>query len=177
MLGQLRKAAERWILERRSYIRGRAPNLNRLSSVRENAINPHPHPNSVFAQFSAVCVFNWMLGQLRKGYGKIVCRGRAPNLDRLSRARKESSRPQPNSVFAQFSVVCIFNWMLGQLRKGCGKSVYSWKSSEFESAEQCEGKCHKPSPSAQFSVRAIPSRIYIQLDTRPIEEGCGKVVS
>src|SRR6266536_2887016 len=122
-------------------------------------------------------MFNWMLGQLRKAIGRSYVRGRAPNLNRLSRARKERSRPQPNSVFAQFSVVCMFNWMLGQLRKDCGKVVYSWKSSEFESAEQCKGKCHKPSPSAQFSVRAIPSRVYVQLDARPIEEGCGKVVS
>src|SRR6266498_3063294 len=66
--------------------------------------------------------------------------------------------------------------MLDQLKKGYKKIVYSWKSSEFKSAEQCEGKYHKPSPSAQFSVRAIPSRIYIQLDARPIEESCGKVV-
>ena len=34
-----------------------------------------------------------------------------------------------------------------------------------------EGKCHKPSPSAQFSIRAILSRVYVQLDARPIEEG------
>src|SRR6266516_466147 len=118
-----------------------------------------------------------MLGQLRKAIERSYIRGKAPNLNRLSRARKERSRPQPNSVFAQFSVVCMFNWMLGQLRKGCGKVVCSWKSSEFKSAEQCEGKCHKPSPSAQFSVRAIPIRVYVQLDARPIEEGCGKVVS
>src|SRR6266511_2001174 len=118
-----------------------------------------------------------MLGQLRKAIGRSYVRGRAPNLNRLSRARKERSRPQPNSVFAQFSVVCMFNWMLGQLRKGGGKVVCSWKSSEFESAAQCEGKCHKSSPSAQFCVRAIPSRVYFQLDARPIEEGCGKVVS
>ncbi len=29
---------------------------------------------------------------------------------------------------------------------------------------------------AQFSVRAILSRVYVQLDARPIEEGCGKIV-
>ena len=29
----------------------------------------------------------------------------------------------------------------------------------------------KISPSTQFSVRAILSRVYVQLDTRPIEEG------
>src|SRR6266545_1954686 len=28
--------------------------------------------------------------------------------------------------------------MLGQLRKGCGKVVYSWKSSELKSAKPCE---------------------------------------
>jgi hypothetical protein len=33
---------------------------------------PHPQPNSVFAHFSAVCMFNWMLGQLRKDCGKVV---------------------------------------------------------------------------------------------------------
>ncbi len=31
--------------------------------------------------------------------------------------------------------------------------------------------------SAQFSIRAILSRVYIQLDIRPIEEGCEKIVS
>ena len=29
----------------------------------------------------------------------------------------------------------------------------------------------KTSPSTQFSVRAILSRVYVQLDARPIEEG------
>ena len=37
-------------------------------------------------------------------------------------------------------------------------------------------KMEKTSPSTQFSVRAILSRVYIQLDARPIEEGCGKIV-
>src|SRR6266498_4188696 len=45
-------------------------------------------PNSVFAQFSVVCMFNWMFGQLRKVIGRSYVRGRAPNLNRLSRARK-----------------------------------------------------------------------------------------
>src|SRR6266511_903749 len=138
MLGQLRKAIKK------SYVRGRTPNLNRLSSVRENTINSHPQPSSVFAQFPVVYMFNWMLGQLREAVEKSFLkrrsyiRGKTSNLNRLSRARKERSRPQPNSVFAQFSVVCMFNWMLGQLRKGCGKVVScgevvcSWKSSEFE---------------------------------------------
>ncbi len=30
---------------------------------------------------------------------------------------------------------------------------------------------------AQFSIRVILSRVYVQLDIRPIEEGCEKVVS
>src|SRR6266536_800419 len=137
----------------------------------------------MFAQFSVVCMFNWMLGRLRKAVGRSCLEGvcswkRSESESAEQREGKEiKSRSQPNSVFAYFSVVCMFNWMLGQLRKGCGKVVYSWKSSEFESAEQCEGKCYKLSPSAQFSVRAIPSRMYVQLDARPIEEGCGKVVS
>ena len=49
-------------------------------------------------------------------------------------------------------------------------------SFELELTEQ-QGKKHKISPSAQFSVRAILSRVYVQLGVRPIEEGCGKIVS
>ena len=50
------------------------------------------------------------------------------------------AHPQSNSVFAQFSVLCMFNWMLGQLRKAVGRWFLkcSWKSSELESAESCE---------------------------------------
>src|SRR6266545_3703740 len=94
MLGQLRKAVGRSFLEGRSYIRRRAPNLNRLSSVRENTINPHSQPNSVFAQFSVVCMFNWMLGRLRKAVGRSLLegrsyvRGKALNLSRLSSAKE-----------------------------------------------------------------------------------------
>ena len=62
-------------LKERSYIRGRAPNLNRLNSVRENTINPHFQPNLVFAQFPVVCMFNWMLDQLRKAVGRSYVRG------------------------------------------------------------------------------------------------------
>ncbi len=32
-------------------------------------------------------------------------------------------------------------------------------------------KISKTSPSTQFSIRVILSRVYIQLDTRPIKEG------
>src|SRR6266487_4309590 len=100
-----------------------------------------------------------MLGQLKKGCRKIVYSWKSSELKSAESCEKkyQKPRPQPNSVFAQFSVVCIFNWMLDQLRKGCGKIVYSWKSSELESAEPCEEKYQKPRPQpnsvfAQFSV-------------------------
>src|SRR6266536_6568358 len=67
MFGQLKKAIER------PYVRGRAPNLNRLSSKRKS-IKSHPRPNSVFAQFSVVCMFNWIFGQLRKTIGRSYVR-------------------------------------------------------------------------------------------------------
>ena len=47
-----------------------------------------PQSNSVLAQFSVVCMFNWMFGQLRKTIRRSYIRERAPNLNRLSRARK-----------------------------------------------------------------------------------------
>ncbi len=61
------------------------------------------------------------------------------------------------------------------IEKGYKKIVYSWKSSELKSAEQWEKK-HKTSPSAQFNIRAILSRVYIQLDARPIKKDCGKII-
>ena len=77
--------------------------------------------------------------------GRSYVRGRAPNLNRLSRARKhlalspiEYSR-NSQSLYVQLDA-----------RR---KVVYSWKSSELK------------------SVRAILSRVYVQLDARPIEEG------
>src|SRR6266536_6488495 len=118
----------RSFLEGRSYVRGRAPNLNRLSAVRENAINPHPQPNSVFAQFSVVCMFNWMLGRLRKAVERSCLEGvyswkRSESKSAEQREEKEiKPRSQPNSVFARFSVACMFNCMLGRLRKTVGRS-------------------------------------------------------
>src|SRR6266536_1670374 len=151
MLGQLRKGCEKIVYSWKSSERKSA---EQREEKREKS---RSQSNSVFAQFSVVCMFNWMLGQLRKGCGKVVCSWKSYELKSAEQReeKREKSRSQPNSVFAQFSVVCMFNWMLGQLRKGCGKVVCSWKSSEFESAEQCEGKCHKSSPSAQFSVCSI----------------------
>ena len=155
----------RSFLEGRSYVRGRAPNLNRLSSVHLT-----PQPNSVFAQFSAVYMFNWMLGQLRRIIGRSYIRGKVPNLNRLSRARKERPRPQLNSVFAQFSVVCIFNWMLDQLRRVVGSSYIRGKALNLNRLSSVREKA-KPHPQPNSIIRAIPNYIYIQLDARPIEEG------
>src|SRR6266536_1631987 len=171
MLGHLSKAVERSFLKRRSYIRRRAPNLNRLSSVRENVINPHPQSSLVFAQFPVVCMFNWMLGHLRKGVGRSFLEGRsyihrrAPNLKRLSCVRENTinPHPQPNLVFAQFPVVCMFNWMLGQLRKGVGRSFLEGRSYVRGRAPNLNRLSNareiKISLSAQFSIRAILSRI------------------
>src|SRR6266516_3998043 len=62
--------------------------LESAEPCEEKHQKPRPQPNSVFAQFSVVCMFNWMFGQLRKAIGRSYIRGRAPNLNRLSRARK-----------------------------------------------------------------------------------------
>ncbi len=98
--------------------------LELTEQCERKSIKSYPQPNSVFAQFSVVCMFNWMLGQLRRAVGRSYIRGRAPNLNRLSSIRENAinPHPQPNSVFAQFPVVCMFNWMLGQLRKALGRS-------------------------------------------------------
>ncbi len=74
----------------------------------------------------------------------------------------------------------MFNWMFDQLRKAVGRSFLEGRSyvrgrapnlNRLSSAREFE-----TSLSAQFSVRAILSRVYVQLDVRPIEEGCGKIV-
>ena len=74
----------------------------------------------------------------------------------------------------------MFNWMFGQLRKAIGRSYVRGRAvrgrapnlNRLSSAREFE-----TSFLAQFSVRVILSRVYIQLDVRPLEEGCGKVVS
>src|SRR6266498_3260644 len=154
MLGQLRRVVGR------SYIRGRAPGLNRLSSERKS-IKSHPQPNSVFAQSSVVCVFNWMLGQLRKAVGRsflegrAYIRGKAPSLNRLSSERKSiKSHPQLNSIIRAIPSCMCVQLDARPVEEGCGKVVCSWKSSELESTESCE-KVSRPQPNsvfAQFSV-------------------------
>src|SRR6266516_1546928 len=65
-------------------------------------------PNSMFAQFSAVCMFNWMLGQLRKAVRRSYVRGKAPNLNRLSRARKNIKNLALSSIqFSRNSQSCV----------------------------------------------------------------------
>ncbi len=66
--------------------------------------------------------------------GRLYVRGRAPNLNRLSRARSTSPS-------AQFSIRAILSRVYIQLdarpiEKGYRRIVYSWKSSELESTEQ-----------------------------------------
>src|SRR6266536_2005676 len=119
-----------------------------------------------------------MLDQLRKVIERSYIREKTLNLNRLSRVREKAKRhPQPNSIIRAILSYIYIQLNTRPVEKNYKKIVYSWKNSEFESTKQCERKCHKPSPSAQFSVRAIPNHIYIQLDGRPIEEGCGKIAS
>src|SRR6266536_4457846 len=69
---------------------------------------------------------------------------KALNLNQLNRARS-------TSPLAQFNIRVILNRVYVQLdarliKKDYRKIVYSWKSSELESAEQCEGKSIKYHP-------------------------------
>src|SRR6266498_282009 len=102
-------------------ISGKASNLNRLSRTR--SISP-------LAQFNIRAILSRVYVQLdarpiEKGCREIVCSWKSSELESAEQCERKSikSHPRPNSVFAQFSVVCMFNWMLGQLRKGCGKIV------------------------------------------------------
>src|SRR6266498_5954331 len=99
-------------------------------------------------------MFNWMLGRLRKAVGRSclegVCSWKSSESESAEQREGKEIKPrsQPNSVFARFLIVCMFNWMLGRLRKAvrrsCLKKIYSWKRSESESAKQREGKEIKP---------------------------------
>src|SRR6266511_3189556 len=167
MFGQLRKAIGR------SYVRGRAPNLNRLSRTRKM------EKTSPSTLFSVRAILNRVYVQLdarpvEEGYREVVCSWKSSEFESTESCEKVP-RPQPNSIFAQFSVVCMFNWMLGQLRKDCEKIIYSWKSSELESAEPYE-KNGKNLALNPISVRVILSRMYVQLDVRPVEESYREIV-
>src|SRR6266540_1095412 len=117
-------------------ISGKASNLNRLSRTRST---------SPSTQFNIRAILSRVYIQLdarpiEKNYREIVYSWKNSELESAEQCEGKNIKPhpRPNSVFAQFSVVCMFNWMLGQLRKGCGKVVCSWKNSELESAEPCE---------------------------------------
>src|SRR6266536_2818767 len=102
-------------------ISGKASNLNRLSRARST---------SPSAQFSIRAILSRMYVQLdarpiEKGCREIVCSWKSSELES---AEQCTSHPQHNSVFAQFSVVFIFNWMLGQLRKAMGRSYIRKKA-------------------------------------------------
>ena len=81
---------------------------------------------------------------------KLFINKKAPSLNRLSRTRKI----EKISPLTQFSVRAILNRVYVQLdarpiKKDYKEIVYLWKSFEFESAEQCEGKS-KTSLLTQF---------------------------
>src|SRR6266536_2958061 len=107
----------------RSYVRGRAPNLNRLSRVKKI------EKTSPSTQFSVRAILSCMYVQLdtrpiEKDYKKIVYSWKSSELKSAEpcEEKHQKPRPQPNSVFAQFSVVCMYNWMFGQLREAIGRS-------------------------------------------------------
>src|SRR6266498_3538778 len=119
------------------------------------------------AQFSVRVILSRVYVQLdvrpvEEGYREVVCSWKSSELESAEpcEEKHQKSRPQPNSVFTQFSVVCMFNWMFDQLRKAVGRSFLEGRSYVRGRAPNLnrlssEGKCYKSSPSAQFSVRAI----------------------
>src|SRR6266498_4043790 len=107
-------------------ISGKASNVNRLNRTR--SISPS-------AQFNIRAILSRVYVQLdarpiKKGCREIVYSWKSSELESAEPCEEKSRkpRPQPNSVFAQFSVVCIFNWMLGQLRKTVGRSYVREKA-------------------------------------------------
>ena len=104
-------------------ISGKALNLNRLNRAR--SISPS-------AQFNIRAIFSRVYVQLdtrpiEKGYKEIVYSWKSSEIKSAEQYKGKNikSYSRPNSVFAQFSVVYIFNQMLGQLRKDYKKTVYS----------------------------------------------------
>src|SRR6266536_3353702 len=87
--------------------------LESAKPCEEKHQKPRPQSNSVLAQFSVVCMFNWMFGQLRKTIGRLYVRGRAPNLNRLSRARKNIKNLALSLIQCSCnsqSCVCSIGW-------------------------------------------------------------------
>src|SRR6266536_3330468 len=122
-------------------------------------------------------MFNWMLGQLRKGCEKIGYSWKSSELESAEQReeKREKPRPQPNSIFAQFLVVCMFNWILGQLRRVVGRSYVRGKALNLNRLSSVREKAkHHSQPNS--IIRAIPSYICVQLDARPVEEGYREIV-
>src|SRR6266498_3308582 len=107
-------------------INGKASNLNRLSRTRST---------SPSAQFSIRAILSRVYVQLdarliKRGCREIVCSWKSSELESAEQCEGKSIKfySRPNSVFAQFSVVCMFNWMLGQLKKVIKRSYIRKKA-------------------------------------------------
>ncbi len=162
----------------RSSVRGKALNLNRLSSTRKNQ-KPRPQPNSVTRAIPSHIYVQLDARPVKEGYRKVVYSWKGSKFKSAEQCEEISQkpRPQPNSVIRAIPSHVYVQLDARPVKEDCKKVVCSWKGSEFESAEQCEEISQKPRPQPNSVIRAIPSHVYIQLDARPIEEGCGKVVS
>src|SRR6266498_1724475 len=98
-------------------------------------------------------MFNWMLGQLRKVIERAYVRGKALNLNRLSSVREKVKHyPQSNSIIRAIPSYMCVQLDARPVKEGYREIVYSWKSSELESAERCEEKYQKsrPQPNSVF---------------------------
>ena len=100
--------------------------MNRLNRARST-------PPS--AQFSIRVILSRVYVQLdtrpiEKDCREIVCSWKTSELKSAEQCERKNIKPhpRPNSVFAQFSIVCIFNWMLGRLRKAVGRSFLEGRS-------------------------------------------------
>src|SRR6266536_2273752 len=117
------------------FVSEKAPSLNRLSRARKmEKISP-------LTQFSVRAILSRVYIQLdarpiEEGCEKIVSSRKvvyswkSSELESAEPCEEKSGkpRPQPNSVFEQFSVVCVFNWMFGQSRKAVGRSFLKGRS-------------------------------------------------
>src|SRR6266498_3829109 len=88
----------------------KAPSLNRLSRARKM------EKTSLSTLFSVRVIFSRVYVQLdvrpvEEGYREVVCSWKSSELESIESCEK-APRPQSNLVFAQFLVVCMFNWML-----------------------------------------------------------------
>src|SRR6266545_4994716 len=94
MLGKLRKVVGR------SYVRGKALNLNRLSSVREK-VKSHPQPNSIIRAIPSYMCVQLDARPVEEGYREVVCSWKSSELESAEpcEEKHQKSRSQPISVF------------------------------------------------------------------------------